>query len=287
MNAEGNVSEINFRLIGFNIPVAPAKINGEAGILDQEVGSPYRRFFEQTNPHGHFSVLATVRLDALWERLIGSSGVQRFEKKTGIPANIRGIDMLVLDPEEVLPEEMNRYKQLGEPYQLSGFFLHNELVALADGWEEQRWQDPGYGVAAIRNTLNFLPGALGDPDDKNSLVALLHDALKQSKQEQILFITGHGGGDPWTIGEAYDTISVELLLLQLRDILERHVEGSMQLSDRYAAIIIKACNGKGAPLDQEMVDKIGVPIFYPMSLAGSRSNNFPTCQFPTSFSSET
>jgi hypothetical protein len=105
-----------------------------------------------------------------------------------------------------------------------------------------------------------------DTTTGKEVVSLLEDS---KKSPNMLIIFGHGGGDPWEVGEAFDTrISVNKLLQGIDSLIARVYTDTTPVSDRYACIVLAPCNRKRVEVPQELSKHVGLDIFYVQGLSG-------------------
>jgi hypothetical protein len=92
--------------------------------------------------------------------------------------------------------------------------------------------------------------------------------ISDSTANEIVIVHGHGGGEPWSVGEQDltrpsshgQTLQREGNKVEVEEILEKYDNRK-----KYAAVLLVACNE-----GEKTIEARGVPVFYVKGLTGAR-----------------
>lgn len=160
----------------------------------------------------------------------------------------RGIPVAILDfrVNEHLPNEDNPYVLIG---QREGRLSDLDNIV----------KDKKSGIHNREFTLDIL--MLQFLNDK--AIEKIMDIISKDPEKGMLFIIGHGGHSNLGVSEmSGGGIKVDALL----DNLDRVLGESAR--EKYSIIAINTCNPEGLRINQEVVDKLGIPVVYPNNISG-------------------
>lgn len=175
--------------------------------------------------------------------------------KMEIPDKVTNIRILDLKPEESIPSGQRIIGRTNE-YQSA------LLDTLARKDPETDLDEESFPIPFRSGRLFVLMRSILRSHVDNT--EIFNKVLNNSKGSSILIITGHGGGSDWHVGEATgdrpinqygETFGSIGNSIRLVSVLDKYDD-----IDKYAAILITACNPQGVKLKSKKV-----PIFYPKS----------------------